>query len=230
MQEIPCHALIKKVKYKWWMVRSLWTREKCYPTRFKWHRQRKPGSSLQSFALKLRSCFCKCCFSSPTSYRVYAVANSSDFTVTTPVHFLEAWFFPTLLAWPRCANAPLPNHPLPAAAFPSLCHYPWLEQHNFKMNSPDCLDCSRWAKAYLAVCSTDRKSNIGSYHNCERRSQLNSESTAGSIRKHFTITLCISSDWYHAACQSLTRFFFPLFYLHLIFGHVGKLREQERAE
>lgn len=93
----------------------------------------------------------------------------------------------------------------------------WLKQHNFKMNSPDCLDCSRWAKAYLAVCSTDRKSNIGSYHNCERRSQLNSESTAGSIRKHFTITLCISLDWYLAVCQSLTRFFFRLFYLQLIF-------------
>lgn len=25
------------------------------------------------------------------SYGVYAVANSSDFTVTTPMHFLEVW-------------------------------------------------------------------------------------------------------------------------------------------
>lgn len=217
MQEIPCHALIKKVKYKWWMVRSLWTREKCYPTRFKWHRQRKPGCSLQSFALKLRSCFCKCCFSPPTAMEFMLWPIPVTLLWQLQCIFWKPDYFPMLLAWPRCADTPLPNHPLSAAVFPSPCHYPRLEQHNFKMNSPDCLDCSRWAKAYLAVCSTDRKSNIGSYHNCERRSQLNSESTAGSIRKHFTITLCTSSDWYRAACQSLTRFFFRLFYLQLIF-------------
>lgn len=96
MQEIPCHALIKKVKYKWWMVRSLWTREKCYPTRFKWHRQRKPGCSLQSFALKLRSCFCKCCFSSPTAmeFMLWPI----------PVTYCDNSnaFFGSLIAFPCC--------------------------------------------------------------------------------------------------------------------------------
>lgn len=131
--------------------------------------------------------------------------------------FWKPNYFPMSLAWLRRADD-LSLTVLRERLFSPCCAIiRWLKRHNFKMNSPDCLDCSRWAKAYLAVCSTDRKSNIGSYHNCERRSQLNSESTAGSIRKHFTITLCISSDWYRAACHSLTRFFFRLFYLRLIF-------------
>lgn len=74
------------------------------------------------------------------------------------------------------------------------CHYKltWAAELKNKRKqpcNPDWPGCRHMAKAYLAVCSTDRKSNIGSYHNCERRSQLNSESTAGSIRKHFTVTL-----------------------------------------
>lgn len=33
------------------------------------------------------------------------------------------------------------------------------------------------AQSYLAVCGTDRDSDIGSQHDCECRSQFNSEST-----------------------------------------------------
>lgn len=33
------------------------------------------------------------------------------------------------------------------------------------------------ARSYLAVCGTDRDSDIGSQHDCECRSQFNSEST-----------------------------------------------------
>lgn len=93
------------------------------------------------------------------------------------------------------------------------CHYKLIWAAEWKKTSnPDQPGCRHMAKAYLAVCSTDRKSNIGSYHNCERRSQLNSESTAGSIRKHFTVTLfsppfkkLIGLGRHHATCQSLTK-------------------------
>lgn len=154
---------------------------------------------LQLFALRLRPCASKWCFSSTTakestlSWLSCPVATALLWQLQSI--FLEAWFV-------LKTSSPL------RVSLTETCHYPLVRAAQFKVNSPDCPDCSLSAKAYLAVCSTDRKSNIGSYHNCERRSQLNSESTAGSIRKHFTITLCISSDWYHAVCQSLTRFFF----------------------
>lgn len=154
---------------------------------------------LQLFALKLRSCVGQWCFSLTTAKESMLSWMPCPIATALPWQlqciFLEAWFFLT-------AFSPL------RVSLIETGHYPLIRAAQFKVYSPDCPDCSLSAKAYLAVCSTDRKSNIGSYHNCERRSQLNSESTAGSIRKHFTITLCISSDWYHAVCQSLTRFFF----------------------
>lgn len=100
MQEIPCHALIKKVKYKWWMVRSLWTREKCYTTRFKWHLWRKPGFSLPDAPaivyFKVSSRVGKQCFSSTTAKGVHtlvaAMPNCNSFTVTS-TQYLESFFF-----------------------------------------------------------------------------------------------------------------------------------------
>lgn len=101
MQEIPCHALIKKVKYKWWMVRSLWTREKRYTTRFEWHLWRKPGFSLPDaptiVCFKLRSRVGKQCFSLTTAKGVHALVaampNCNSFTMTTSMQYVESWLF-----------------------------------------------------------------------------------------------------------------------------------------
>lgn len=89
-------------------------KEKRYPPRFKWHRQRKPDAPLQSFALKLRSHFCKCCFPLTTAMEFTLCPTAA----TLLWHFLEAWLFS------KDTEAPLPNRPLWAAVFPSLCHYP----------------------------------------------------------------------------------------------------------
>lgn len=59
-----------------------------------------------------------------------------------------------------------------------------------------------WASVYLAMCGTDRESNIGRQHNSDRWSQLNCKSTAGRATKDHFIQSYLFWEQYHQCMHS----------------------------